>query len=108
MGEEGSDCLLSAAVVVGNPFNLEVANICLQNSLLGKEVYQRVMGSACREVRGDFFWTHSCLTNVLCCLANMKKLITRHKDSISKYTQALDFEAISKVTYLYEFDRAVQ
>lgn len=51
MGEEGSDCLLSAAVAVGNPFNLEVANIQLQNSLLGKEVYQRVMGGACRKVQ---------------------------------------------------------
>lgn len=56
VGEEGEDCLLSAAVVVGNPFNLEVANICLQGSLLGKEVYQRVMGSACREVREEFLW----------------------------------------------------
>lgn len=55
MGEEGSNCLLSAAVAVGNPFNLEVANVTLQSSLLGKELYQRVMGSACREVRRDFF-----------------------------------------------------
>ncbi|KAF3770769.1 AB-hydrolase YheT [Cryphonectria parasitica EP155] len=83
VGEEGSDCLLSAAVVVGNPFNLEVANVQLQNSLLGKEVYQRVMGGSCRE------------------------LVLRHKDSISKFTK-LDFEAIQKVTYLFEFDREVQ
>lgn len=41
------------------------------------------------------------------CLANMKKLILRHKDSVSKFSK-LDFEAIQKVTYLYEFDREVQ
>lgn len=37
----------------------------------------------------------------------MKKLILRHKESVSKFTN-LDFEAIDKVTYLFEFDRAVQ
>lgn len=31
----------------------------------------------------------------------------RHKESVSKFSK-LDFEAIEKVTYLYEFDRAVQ
>lgn len=41
------------------------------------------------------------------CLANMKKLILRHRESISKFTN-LDFEAIDKVKYLFEFDRAVQ
>lgn len=51
VGEEGSSCLLSAAVVVGNPFNLEVANVQLQSSLLGRELYQRVMGGSCRQVR---------------------------------------------------------
>lgn len=50
MGEDGENCLLNAAVVVGNPFDLDVANKVLQNSLLGKEIYQRVMGGACREV----------------------------------------------------------
>ncbi|KKY30117.1 putative embryosis-associated protein emb8 [Diaporthe ampelina] len=83
VGEEGSNCLLSAAVVVGNPFNLEVSNIQLQSSLLGKELYQRVMGT------------------------NMKKLILRHRESITQHTK-LDFEAIQNVTYLYEFDREVQ
>ncbi|PSR94333.1 Alpha/Beta hydrolase protein [Coniella lustricola] len=83
VGEEGSGCLLSAAVAVGNPFNLEVANIQLQNSFLGKELYQRVMGT------------------------NTRKLIMRHKESVSKFTN-LNFEAIERVTYLYEFDREVQ
>lgn len=54
VGEEGEGCLLNAAVVVGNPFDLEVANKTLQSSLLGKEIYQRVMGSSCRQVRPPF------------------------------------------------------
>ena len=37
----------------------------------------------------------------------MKQVISTHKDSLAKYTD-LDLEAINKVTYLYEFDRAVQ
>lgn len=43
--------MLNAAVVVGNPFDLEVSNKTLQSSVLGKELYQRVMGSSCRQVR---------------------------------------------------------
>ena len=44
VGEEGADCLLKAAIVVGNPFNLEVSSKALQRSLLGKQVYSRTMG----------------------------------------------------------------
>lgn len=40
-------------------------------------------------------------------LANLKKLILRHENSVLKNTK-LDFDEIKKVTYLYEFDRAVQ
>jgi uncharacterized protein len=45
VGEEGADCLLKGAIAVGNPFDLELTNKALQRTLLGKEVYQRVMGS---------------------------------------------------------------
>lgn len=38
---------------------------------------------------------------------NMKKLIERHYDQVSK-NPTLDFEKIRKVTYLHEFDREVQ
>lgn len=62
MGEEGEGCLLNAAVVVGNPFDLEVANKTLQSSILGKEVYQRVMGSSCRQVRLFYMWLCSANT----------------------------------------------
>ncbi|KAM0287402.1 hypothetical protein ACHAQH_000352 [Verticillium albo-atrum] len=82
-GEEGPNCQLRAAVVCSNPFNLEVANKSMQRTLLGKEVYQRVMGS------------------------NMRNLIVGHKDSLSKFTD-LDYERIEKATYIYEFDREVQ
>ncbi|KAG7121830.1 putative esterase like protein [Verticillium longisporum] len=82
-GEEGPNCQLRAAVVCSNPFNLELANKSLQRTLLGKEVYQRVMGT------------------------NMRNLIVGHKDSLSKFTD-LDYERIEKATYIYEFDREVQ
>lgn len=62
VGEEGEGCPLNAAVVVGNPFDLEVANKTLQSSLLGKELYQRVMGSSCRQVR-CFFICDLCPAN---------------------------------------------
>ncbi|KAH6698880.1 hypothetical protein VD0002_g8286 [Verticillium dahliae] len=82
-GEEGPNCQLRAAVVCSNPFNLELANKSLQRTLLGKEVYQRVMGT------------------------NMRNLIVGHKDSLSKFTD-LNYERIEKATYIYEFDREVQ
>lgn len=44
-GEEGPDCILKAAVVCSNPFNLEVSSKILQNSFFSREVYLRVMGS---------------------------------------------------------------
>ncbi|KAH8908868.1 AB-hydrolase YheT [Coniochaeta sp. PMI_546] len=83
VAEEGSACPLKAAIAVGNPFNLEVSSKALLRTLLGKEVYQRVMGT------------------------NMNKLINSHKESILKHTN-LDWDHINNVTYLYEFDRAVQ
>lgn len=82
VGEEGAECPLKGAIAVSNPFNLEVSNKGLQRTLLGKQVYSRVMGT------------------------NMKKLIEDHKDEILKYTN-LDYEEIQSTTYLYEFDRAV-
>ena len=45
LGEEGSGCLLKAAVVCSNPWNLDVGSVALQRSWLGREVYSRTMGS---------------------------------------------------------------
>lgn len=83
VGEEGNDCQLSAAVVVGNPFDLGVSNKMLQRTLMGKHVYERAMGS------------------------NLKRLISLHKSEILKHTQ-LDWDRIMGITFLHEFDREVQ
>ncbi|KAL3957554.1 hypothetical protein ACCO45_008132 [Purpureocillium lilacinum] len=82
-GEEGANCLLKAAVVVSNPFNLEISSKMLQNNFVGREIYLRVMGTA------------------------MKQLISGHKTEIETFTD-LDLAAVEKVTYLHEFDREVQ
>ncbi|KAH0444952.1 alpha beta fold family [Colletotrichum camelliae] len=82
-GEEGTNCLLTAAIVCSNPFNLEVANKALKRTLIGREVYQRVMGQS------------------------MKQLINGHREAMEKYTK-LDLERLNNVTYLDEFDREVQ
>ncbi|KAJ6783781.1 hypothetical protein PWT90_04384 [Aphanocladium album] len=81
--EEGENCVLKAAVVCSNPFNLDCTTKLMQSTLIGRELYLRVMGSS------------------------MKQLIATHKTEIKKYT-TIDPDAVAKVTYLYEFDRAVQ
>ncbi|KAM5367873.1 hypothetical protein ACJZ2D_009784 [Fusarium nematophilum] len=83
LGEEGSDCPLKAAIACSNPFNLEVANKALKATLIGREVYLRALAT------------------------NLKELFKGHKDAIQKYTE-LDYDHIQSVTYLHEFDRAVQ
>jgi hypothetical protein len=45
LGEEGEDCVLKAAVICANPWNLDVTNIALQRTWLGQQVYAKVMGS---------------------------------------------------------------
>ncbi|KAM4056243.1 alpha/beta hydrolase fold domain-containing protein [Hirsutella rhossiliensis] len=82
-GEEGPNCLLKGAVICSNPFNLEISSKFLQGSLLGKEVYLRSMGST------------------------MKELAVTNRKELEMYSD-LDMAAIDKVTYLFEFDRAVQ
>jgi len=103
VGEEGDRCPLKAAISVGNPFNLELSNKGLQRSFLGHQVYQRAMG--CK---------HYVNVNVvrfsvwlIDAIANMKRLISRHKDAVLEHTN-LDYDRILKITYLYEFDREVQ
>lgn len=43
LGEEGENCLLSAAVVCANPWNLDVANVALRSTWIGAEVYSAHM-----------------------------------------------------------------
>lgn len=102
MGEEGANCLLKGAVAVGNPFDLEVSNKTLQRTLLGKQVYSRVMGS-----KSDYYSVYGTISASNPMVANMKKLINTHKDSVLKYTN-LNYDRIQKVTFLHEFDREVQ
>ncbi|PHH63772.1 hypothetical protein CDD81_5537 [Ophiocordyceps australis] len=82
-GEEGSNCLFKAAIACSNPFSLEISSKMLQHSLIGREVYLRVMGTA------------------------MKNVIKTHKKELEQYSN-LDLAAIDKITYLQEFDRQVQ
>ncbi|KAJ3498226.1 hypothetical protein NLG97_g1284 [Lecanicillium saksenae] len=81
--EEGENCVLKAAVVCSNPFNLDCTSKLMQSTFIGREVYLRVMGTS------------------------MKQLIATHETEIKQYTK-LDLEAISNVTYLHDFDREVQ
>ncbi|KAE8446149.1 hypothetical protein EG329_012522 [Mollisiaceae sp. DMI_Dod_QoI] len=83
IAEEGSACLLKAAVVCSNPWNLDVSSAALKRTWLGREVYLKTMGG------------------------NLKKLIENHHDQLAKNPK-LDFEKIRAVKYLYEFDRHVQ
>jgi len=83
IGEEGPSCMLKAAVVCSNPWNLDTGSLALQRTWIGREVYSKTMGT------------------------NMKKLIELHYDQVSKNPN-LDFEKIRKVKYLHEFDREVQ
>lgn len=46
LGEEGESCELGAAILVGNPWNLDVTNTLMTNSILGLHIYQRALGTA--------------------------------------------------------------
>ncbi|CAG7929512.1 unnamed protein product [Penicillium olsonii] len=83
LGEEGDACLLNAAVVCASPWDLTVSNVKLQNTWIGKNVYSKAMGTS------------------------MKKLFEQHVDMVSKNPR-IDVDAIRGITYLHEFDRALQ
>ena len=82
-GEEGSSCVLKAAVACSNPWNLELCNAELQRTWLGHEVYSRTMGK------------------------NMLALFERHREQLLK-NKDIDVETVEKCKYLYEFDRHIQ
>ncbi|KAF1353581.1 Alpha/Beta hydrolase protein [Delphinella strobiligena] len=83
LGEEGENCMLNAAVVVANPWKLEVASLAMQRTWLGLNVYSRTMGNS------------------------MKKLFERHAKMIMTNGN-IDPERVRKITYLHEFDREIQ
>ncbi|KAL7268437.1 hypothetical protein RUND412_008946 [Rhizina undulata] len=49
LGEEGDNCVLKAAVICSNPWNLEVSSKALHRTWLGSEVYSKVMGGNLRQ-----------------------------------------------------------
>ncbi|KAI9371667.1 Alpha/Beta hydrolase protein [Aspergillus egyptiacus] len=83
LGEEGDACQLKAAVIVASPWNLEISSVALQSSLIGLEVYSKVMGTS------------------------MKKLFEQHAEEVIKNPR-VNAEAVRSITYLHEFDRALQ
>ncbi|KAK5118620.1 hypothetical protein LTR85_008085 [Meristemomyces frigidus] len=83
VGEEGENCLLNAAVVVSNPWKLEISSVLLQRTYVGLEIYSKTMGN------------------------NMRALFDTHKEQILK-NKSLSEERISRLKYLHEFDREVQ
>ena len=82
-GEEGSACVLKAAIACSNPWNLELCNTELQRTWLGLEVYCATMGK------------------------NMMALFARHREQILQ-NPGIDVEEVLKSKYLFEFDRRIQ
>ncbi|MCJ1322642.1 hypothetical protein MMC15_007991 [Xylographa vitiligo] len=83
LGEEGERCVLKAAVVCSNPWNLEVGSLALQRTWVGREVYSRAMGTS------------------------MRKLFETHEEQIAKNPR-VDVEKVRGIRYLHEFDRELQ
>jgi len=106
-GEEGDECLFKAAVVCSNPFNLDVANKSLKRTFLGKEVYQRAMGSECFSLILILLRLSFQPMLISPTPGSLKELAHGHRRELSKWTQ-LDLKRIRNITYLYEFDREVQ
>lgn len=57
VGEEGANCPLKAAVVVGNPFDLQVSNKFLQRNFMGRNLYETFMGSKSSRGSCGWWWT---------------------------------------------------
>ncbi|KAI4182025.1 MAG: hypothetical protein L6R41_006255 [Letrouitia leprolyta] len=79
LGEEGDKCLLDAAVVCSNPWNLDVGSIALQRTWAGLEGYSRSMA---RDLKGLFE-------------LNIEQLSENPRINVEK---------IRNVQYLHEFD----
>lgn len=78
MGEEGGDCVLKAAVLVSNPWNLETGNQFLQRSWLGREVYSKTMGRNIKKVFEESVIDE--VTSLTCCSADRS-----HAGTLNKY-----------------------
>lgn len=103
-GEEGPECMLEAAVVCSNPFNLEISSKFLQASLIGREIYLRYMASKYAVPTRSGSLEESVDQSPLAC---MKSLMHVHRKELKKFTN-LDASTAEKIRYLNEFDREVQ
>ncbi|EEA18944.1 hypothetical protein TMatcc_010508 [Talaromyces marneffei ATCC 18224] len=83
LGEEGENCLLNAAVICANPWNLDVTNIALRSTWLGAEVYSAHMA------------------------VSLVNLFNQHVDELTHHPR-LNVDDMKDVKYIHEFDRAVQ
>lgn len=50
VGEEGENCELEAAILVGSPWNLDVANAIMRSTFIGDNLYQAALGSGLRKL----------------------------------------------------------
>ncbi|KAK7888145.1 hypothetical protein LTR67_009022 [Exophiala xenobiotica] len=83
LGEEGSNCLLKAAVILSNPWDLHAGSLALQRTWFNRNAYSATMGKS------------------------MKRLFETHVDQISTNPK-IDVDVVRKIRYLHEFDRHVQ
>jgi predicted alpha/beta-fold hydrolase len=50
LGEEGENCQIESAILIGNPWNLDVSNAMLCSTTIGLHLYQRAMGSGLKKL----------------------------------------------------------
>ncbi|KAK5137031.1 hypothetical protein LTR08_001040 [Meristemomyces frigidus] len=83
IAEEGDQCLLNAAVIVSNPWRLEISSALLLHTWVGREVYSKAMGTS------------------------MRALFQTHRDEVV-VNKNISEERIMAAKYLHDFDREYQ
>ncbi|KAL9030077.1 MAG: hypothetical protein Q9196_001768 [Gyalolechia fulgens] len=98
LGEEGDKCLLDAAVVCSNPWNLELGNAALQRTWAGLEGYSKSMA---RDLKGLFELLISSTAPLASVIADICR---SHIEQLSRHPR-IDIDRVRSVRYLHEFDR---
>ncbi len=98
VGEEGPDCILKGAVVCSNPWNLEVSSVALWRTIIGREVYSRVMADNLKKL------IEMSVTTGFCAHICYVDSGARHKEQVSKNT-GVKLPRLFETKYLHEFDR---
>jgi len=83
IAEEGQSCALRAAVVVSNPWNLEVCALHMQRTLFGRLIYSPFMAF------------------------NLMKIFWRNASAIASVAE-IDMRKAKQIKYIHEFDRYIQ